>query len=346
MTKEVQPTIPAGQTLVFSDEDYKKAAKVWTKEFLQIPMLSIKEILKYFTGMGGVRYEVALPTVSSSAQFGPYNPNRVTQSLTNVVYRTLATNLGSVVENFEPNAYVSMLIGKMAGILGDAQKSAPSAKLVIAAVMKSLGWHFRQALFKAVKNPAGNTTMDLFDGFATIITKEIAAGQISAAIGNYMKVSPINSENAVDSFKAMERSCTPELRQTEKFLYCAPEYADAYNDAYLATHIATVYNTKFDQEILEGSSKRTTIIPIDAMSGTNIAIITPSWNMLYGYDNMSNLETVQVDRFSPFMLTLSALMFFGVQIHTLDPRCFKVFEIEEKKVEEDEKPNQGGEQQG
>lgn len=325
-----------GQTLVFSDDDYKKAAKIWTKEFLLIPLLSIKSVLQYFTGMGGVRYKAALPSVKSEAQFGPYNPNRITKSLTNVKYRELETFLGSVIEDFEPNHYVSLLIGKMAGILGDAQKSAPSVKLVIAAFMKSLGWHFREALFKAVRDSEGNTTMELFNGFDTIITNDIDAGKISDLEGNYLDVGLITSVNACDKLKEMERSCTPELRSMDKFLYCDPEIADMYEDSYLATHQAVIYNKQFEQQYLEGSRKHTTIIPIDSMAGTNRAIITPKWNMLYGYDNMSQLETLQIDRFAPFLLTLSALMFFGTQIHTIDPRCFKVFEYTTEEEEEPE----------
>ena len=151
--------------LVFSDADYEKAAKQWGKEFLLMPLYSCMETLKYMTGMPGTRYKVALPTVEGNAQFAPYRSNRRSNDQTKVDFREIETFFGNVRIDFEPNKQIQMLIGQSAAFLGDGQAQAPSAKTVIASVMKSLGAHLNDALFTAVRNPNGDTTADLFNGW-------------------------------------------------------------------------------------------------------------------------------------------------------------------------------------
>jgi hypothetical protein len=50
-------------------------------------------------------------------------------------------------------------------------------------------------------------------------------------------------------------------------------------------------------------------------------------NMLVGYDQMSDLETVMVKEYEPFILSYFATMFFGVQFESIDKRRFKVVEL-------------------
>ena len=312
----------------FSDEEYKKAAKNWKLPLLQLPLLAIQDVLQYMTGMGNVRYKVALPTVEGEAQFGPYNAFRKDTAGLNVKFRELETFPGSVIKDFEPNAYLQLLIGQMAGKLGDEQKNALSAQTVLGCVMKSLGYNLRQHLFDAVRNATGTGTADLFDGWMTIINKEITAGEIAAGKGNYQVISDtVTKQNAVDIAKLIERSADPYLRRTDKFLYCSPEFADLYNDCYQLTHAALPYNTQYNQVFVEGSGNRTTLVPLDVLAGSDKFILTPKSNMLYGFDNMSDLTRIQVDRFSSFVLTLSAIMFFGTQIYTIDKRFFKVIKF-------------------
>ena len=314
--------------IIFSDEDYKKAAKNWKLPLLQMPLLAIQDILQYMSGMGNVRYKVALPTIEGHAQFGPYNAFRKDEGDVNVKFRELETYCGSVIKDFEPNAYIQLLIGQMASALGDGQKNAPSAQAVIGCVMKSLGYNLRQHLFDAVRNASGTGTADLFDGWMTIINKEITAGEIATGKGNYQVITEtVTKQNAVDIAKEIERGADPYLRRSEKFLYCSPEFADLYNDCYKLTSGNVPYNKQYEQMYVEGSGNKTTIIPLDILSGSDKFILTPKANMLYGFDTMSDLTRIQVDRFSSFILTLSAVMFFGTQIYTLDKRYFKVIKF-------------------
>jgi hypothetical protein len=162
----------------------------------------------------------------------------------------------------------------------------------------------------------------------TIIENEITAGNLSFAKGNYMLMQDtITAANAVDLLKSLDRALDPQLRARQKFIYCAPEVADAYNDNYLLTHSGISYNTKFEQPVIEGSMGKTQLLPLDVLAGCSKMIVTTKDNMLYGYDSMGDVERLQIDRFAPFVLTLSAAMFFGTQIRSLDKRFCTVVEL-------------------
>ncbi len=313
--------------LVFSDEDYEKAAKKWQREFLLMPLFAAKDTLKYMTGMPGIRYKVALPTAEGNAEFAPYRADRKAADTTHVDFREIETFFGNVRIDFEPNKYIQLLIGESTAFLGDGQAQTPSAKLVIAAVMKSLGHNLNNALFTAKRNADGDTTADLFDGWNTILDKEITAGNIAEGKGNLLTIDAVTSANAVDIAKEIERSCNPHLRKLDKFLFCNPDFADKYNDAYLLSHAGISYNTKYNQAIVEGSNNKTTIVPLDCLAGTDKFIVTPKSNMLYGYDNMSDTEKLEVKRYQPWVITLAAAMFFGCQFRTIDERFLKVIKL-------------------
>ena len=81
----------------------------------------------------------------------------------------------------------------------------------------------------AQRRPAGDTTADLFDGFDTITEKEIAAGAIAEAEGNYMKIADeITAANAVDIAKSILFSLDPRLRSQDLYLYCSQDFVDKY----------------------------------------------------------------------------------------------------------------------
>ena len=312
----------------FSDEEYQKAAEKWRQQMLLLPMLSCKDSLRFMTGIPGIRNKEHVGTAKSNAQFGPYKADKNSSSTTEVKYRELETFFGNVCEDFEPNSVVTMLLGQNASFLGEGQKTAPSAKLVIASVLKSLGESLHNVLFTAKRNAEGDTSADLFNGFITIADAEVTAENISEAKGNLLKITTGFSEaDALDVAKSIERKAHPVLRATEKFLYCSPEFADAYNDAYMLTHGGIVYNKKFEQAVVEGSNNKTTLAPLTCLAGSSKFFLAPKSNMLYGYDSLSDQERIQVDRFKPFMLTLSAAMFFGVQFYSIDPRMLLMVDV-------------------
>lgn len=314
--------------LTFTLQEFQEAATKWRSDLLMLPIIGIQETLKYMTARPGIRYKENVGALSGDAQFGPYKPSRSTDFNLNVDYRTLETFMGSVVAKFEPNSAVSTLLGQVGATKGDGQMKAPTALHVLALIARGLSEHLNEAIWAGKRNAAGDTTIDLFDGFDTITDKEITSGAIAAEEGNYMKLAEeITSANAVDAAKEILFSLDPRLRSQDLYMFCTQDFADKYNEGYLLSHGGINYNTQYSQTTVEGSNGRLHIIPMYNKIGSKFIHICPKSNMLIGYDQMGDVESVMVKEYEPFILSYIATMFFGCQFESIDKRRFKVVEL-------------------
>lgn len=206
--------------------------------------------------------------------------------------------------------------------------TTPTALHVLSLIAKGLSEHLNDALWSGRRNPGGDTTADLFDGFDTITEKEIADGNIAADLGNYMKIDEaITSANAVDIAKSILFSLDPRLRKEELYMFCSQDFADKYNEGYLLTHGGIAYNTQYDQTSVEGSNGRLKLIPLYNKMDSKFIHVCPKANMLVGFDQMGDVENILVKEYEPFILSYIATMFFGVQFESIDKRRFKAIEL-------------------
>ena len=313
--------------LTFTLQQYQEAATIYRKDLLMLPIIGIQESLQYMTGRPGIRYKEEVASISGDAQFAPYKPSRSQDFNLNLDFRTLETYFGSVVAKFEPNSAISTLLGTGA-TKGDGQMTTPTALHVLALIAKGLAEHLNDALWNGKRNPAGDTTADLFDGFDTITENEIAAGAIAADLGNYMKIDEaITSANAVDVAKSILFSLDPRLRKEELYMFCSQDFADKYNEGYLMTHGGIAYNTQYDQTSVEGSNGRLKLVPLYNKMDSKYIHVCPKSNMLVGFDQMGDVENIMVKEYEPFILSYIATMFFGVQFESIDKRRFKAIEL-------------------
>lgn len=313
--------------LTFTLPDYQQAATRWRADLLMLPIIGCQDTLQHMTGRPGIRYKEQVGAISGTAQFGPYKPSRATDFNLNVDFRTLETYFGSVVARFEPNSAISTLLGT-GPTKGDGQMTVPTAKHVLALIAKSLSEHLNNAIWSGRRNAAGDTTADLFDGFDTITADEIAAGNIAAAKGNYMKLTEaVTTANAIDVAKQILFSLDPRLRAQDLNLYCSQQFADRYNEAMLLTHSGIGYYQQYGQDTVEGSNGRLHIVPLYNKADSPYIHVSPRQNMLVGYDQMGDTETVMVKEYEPFILSYIATMFFGCQFESIDARRLKVVEL-------------------
>jgi hypothetical protein len=313
--------------LTFTLQQYQEAATIYRKDLLMLPIIGIQESLQYMTGRPGIRYKEEVASISGDAQFAPYKPSRSQDFNLNLDFRTLETYFGSVVAKFEPNSAISTLLGTGA-TKGDGQMTTPTALHVLALIAKGLAEHLNDALWNGKRNPAGDTTADLFDGFDTITENEIAAGAIAADLGNYMKIDEaITSANAVDIAKSILFSLDPRLRKEELYMFCSQDFADKYNEGYLMTHGGIAYNTQYDQTSVEGSNGRLKLVPLYNKMDSKYIHVCPKSYMLVGFDQMGDVENIMVKEYEPFILSYIATMFFGVQFESIDKRRFKAIEL-------------------
>ena len=83
------------------------------------------------------------------------------------------------------------------------------------------------------------------------------------------------------------------------------------------SHMGTPYNTKYKNNELEGTDGRWKFCPLPNKAGSAFIHISPQENMLVGYDQMGDVESVAVKEYKPFVLSYVATMFFGVQLQSI-----------------------------
>ena len=313
--------------LQFSFQDFQHAAHKYRSLLLKLPIIGIEDTVKYMTQRPGIRYKESVAFSSGNAQFAPYKPARRTDFNLDLTFRTLETHFGSVVAQFEPNTAVSTLLGKGA-TKGDGQMKTPTALDVLTLIASGLSENLNNAIWSGIRNANGDTTQDLFDGFDTITENEITAGTVSASNKNYKKLtSKVTTANAVDIAKDILWSLDPRLRAQDLYMFCSQEFADLYNESYLLTHGATPYNKDYNQVAVEGSNGKLKLVPLFNKADSKFIHICPKSNMLIGYDQMSDAESVMVKEYDPFILSYIATMFFGVQFESVDMRRFMAVEL-------------------
>lgn len=312
----------------FTPEDYQTAAIKYRREILMTILQGVMRTIQYMTGRPGIRYKERVGEADADAQFAPYDPTNETDVDLKIGFRELETFFGSVVKNFEPNSAVSTLLGTGA-TKGDGQMQTPTAKLVLQLMAKKLSWYLNNAIWKAKRNPAGKTTMDLFDGFDTITQKEIDATNISAEKGNYIKLpEEITNESAVEVIRDnILFKLDEELRAQTCYLYCSQSILDKYNVAYQMVNGALPYNREFGHTSVEGSEGKLIFCPLSNKAGSDFIHVSPKRNMLVGYDSLGDVESIEVARFKPFVLSFIATMFFGTQFERIDKQNLFVADL-------------------
>lgn len=316
--------------VIFNNDEYAKAAITYEKEFLKIPMLTIGDYTKYMTMRTGVTGTVLVGQESVSAEFAPYKANRASDANLDIVLRPLTAYFASLNADFEPNEAISTIVGHRASqAMGSELSNTVTARDVLALIAKRASNKLATAIWKGKRKVNGTTSVDIFDGFDTIVENEITTGAIAAAKGNFYQITEtITSANADKVLKKVMFAMDPQLRAQECFMFVSQDIYDAYCEAYLDNHKGVMYNDKYEQIYLEGSNKKITIVPVADKAGSKFIQVTPKDNLLVGVDQESDAESVNVKDYKPDTLTFMMRMFIGVQIKSLDKAMLLVAKLQ------------------
>lgn len=304
-----------------------KSAQSFRKELLIMAVLGLGMSLKHMTLRPGVRYKETVGELSGSSELVPYTGSDTSTSTDLTIKgRELETNLGQCINYFDPNKLVQSIYGS--GITsGKGLEGLDINRAVVSKTVMDISKKLNKSLFSGVRNPAGTTTAALFDGFDTIVGKEITAGDIATAKGNLFNwgTDDISATNAVDVLKSIYRAASDELKEEKTKLFIPRSVYDAYLDDYQATVGNMQYNKAFEQVTLEGSSGMCELVPLVGKNGSSYINLTTKANALVGCYQMGDLENVEVRRGNnPFLLQLAMTMFFGVNFETISSERFLV----------------------
>lgn len=309
-----------GKVVVTSAElaKFETSAAKLRKELLTMPLMSVQDFLKHVSLRPGIRYSESVGELTGTMEVGPYSKTRIDDDDVEITPRTLYTYFGSVVKKFDPNSVYQSIWGSNI-TKGEGLKNTDITQQVLAFLSKKVGDALYFAQWNAKRNPTGDKTVDLFDGFDTIAEKEITDGKLSVGNGNLydLDISTIDKTNAVDTLKDIWRKADYHLKRQKCKLFVTPEILDAYNDDYKITTGAIAYNTQFNQTFVEGSGNMCEIVALPNKAGSKFMQLTTKQNMLVGVNQMTDEETVAVEKHEAFILQFIMTLFWGCQYESI-----------------------------
>ena len=308
--------ININQALIDAGTKYKK-------ELLTMPVAVLGDMLKYMTLITGLQGKEVGGALDTDAELRPYRTAKDAVDNTKITPYEWETFLGDVVKEFDPNALLGTLYT-------DRTSKKPTdrdiARLVALEMAKKVGEALYNASFTAVRNPAGETTATLFNGWATQMAAAVVAQTLKSTLGNYEDVSAtaIDVSNVGDVLKAAWRGLNPLLKKQGPNLYLPNSVLELYEDWYQVEYGHAPWNTDFTQRTLIGSEGKCKFVPLYNMEGTDKLIFTVKGNMKVGVDQESDKEDVKIRECdNPKMVQFFMMAYYGVGFDTLDKRFMK-----------------------
>lgn len=318
--------------IIITDTDLATSARTFRKELLTLPVHALSKSLQHMTLRTGIRYEEKVGELSADIEIGPYSETRIDDQNATIKTRVLRTYLGSVVKKFSPNSVYQTVYGSSI-TKGEGLKTTEIARTMVSYLAAKIGAGLDAHLFDAVRDDSGTKTVDLFNGFDTITSTDITAGNISAALGNlYAFTEEIDATNAVDQIVAFCRSANDFLQDKEGVKLFLPRWIyNAYLDDYKATTGAIVYNDKFIKRTVEGFDN-IEFVPMYQKKGSDFLHLTTKQNMLVGVNQSGEEENIAVEKHEAFILQFIATLFFGCQFESVAAERMLVGKLYHKPV--------------
>ena len=298
------------------------AGTKYRKELLVMPVATLAPFMKHATLKTGIQGREVGGMLTTDAELRPYRTAKDASDNTVITPYEWETFLGDVVKEFDPNAILGTLYTERTSVKPDKRAFAKRVALEMA---KKVGEKLYDNLFIAVRNAAGNNTVDLFNGYATQIAAAVTAGDLSGGKGNYQDITatPMTIDNCGDLLKAAWRNLDRILKGERVKLKLPDSVLDMYEDWFQVEHGHAPWNEKFEQRTLVGSRGRCEFVPLDNMEGTDYLEFSVKENVKVGCDQESDKETVEIRRpDNPKMVQFFMMAYFGVGYETMAKEYF------------------------
>lgn len=292
------------------------AGTKYRKELLAAPLVELAEILSNFTIKTGIQGKIVGGWLNTAAELRPYRTAKdATGSLT-VTPEEMENYLGDVVKEFDPHEVLGTLYTEVTNL---GVTNMAIAKRIALEVARKVGEKLYDNLFIADRDASGDNTVDLFNGFETLIADKVLGGTISEAIGNYMDLTgdSISESNCGDILKTAWRNLDRILKKQRVKLMVPESVMDFYEDWYQNEYSTQPWNQGVEQKFLVGSRGRCELVPLNCMSG-NYAIFSIKENMNILVDQTSDHETVRIRECdNPKLVQFFMKAYFGTGFETI-----------------------------
>lgn len=315
------------------------SSRKFRKEVLSMPIVALEDSLKYMTIRYGIRGEEVVGAVNSGAQLRPYRTAKDATNTSELYPRLLKTYLGDVVEEFDPVAIYETCYSEP---IAKKRTELEIVRTLCLEMSRQCSENLGLALFKAERDATGETTMDLFNGYDTIIAAEVAAGNIATAKGNLAALGDITVANVGDKLLAFYRGAHQALKTKKNlYLYLPIAVKEMYEDWFAANFNGSLYNKEYEKHFLHGSDKRVELVALPGMLGVDYLFLSTRKNILVGCDQMSDKEKFEINKCdNPKVVQFFMTMYFGVEFESIDQRLFLAgsFNLVLPGEEEEEEP--------
>lgn len=300
----------------------QNSSRRYRREVLALPIVQLEPSLRYMTLRQGIRGEEVVGTARSGAQLRPYRTSKDAVNTSKLDARSLTTFLGDVVEEFDPYQVYETCFGEP---ISRKRDKLEIVKRMCLEMARSSTENLALALFSAKRNPSGNTTMELFNGFDTIIESEKTATNISAEKGNLLDLGQLDAASIGDVLLEFYRSLHITMKHKAQVMMFVPTTVrEMYDDWYAANFTSAPYNTQYEQIYLHGTHKKCVLVDLPGMEASKNLIISTRDNLLVGADQISDKEKFEVRRpDNPKVVQFFMTMYFGVEFQSIDQRTFK-----------------------
>lgn len=294
----------------------------YSQDFITMPQAVLEKSLQFLKKITGIHGKMTVGKLKSDAQWKPYqigtyDPNNTTT----VEPRTIETFMLELLEEFDPATIYQTVYGK---VLKKDRTTLEGVRAAVAEMGRCASAKLTKAIWTGKRNATGNTCMDGFDGFDTIIAKEKADGAISKALGNYFQSGKLTEYNIGDKLMLLWSTMSHLLKEEESlFIYMPSNVREMYDKWYNDNYKGANYTNKYNQRVLVGTNERCVIADMAGMDDVKHIIITTKDNMVVGFDGESGMESfdIRVPN-NPKMVQIFAELFMGCQITNLEKECF------------------------
>lgn len=294
----------------------------FAKDFLTMPQAVLAKSLKFLNKITGVHGKITFSKLKSGAQWKPYKYGEFNPSNSTSFHpRTLETFHLELDEEFDPASVYSTVFGK---VLKKDRTSLEVVRAAVAEMARQSSGNLTKTIWTGVRNEDGETSLDNFDGFDTIIAKEKVAGNISRTLGNYFQSGKLTEYNIGDKLMLLWTTMTHLLKDNETlYLYMPSNVREMYDKWYNNNYNGANYTNEYNQRVLVGTNQRCVIADMAGMDDVKHIIFTTKDNMIVGFDGESNMERFEIRvPNNPKMVQVFAETWMGCQILNLEKECF------------------------
>ncbi|MBR5215264.1 MAG: hypothetical protein IKV80_03450 [Bacteroidales bacterium] len=294
----------------------------FAKDFLTMPQAVLAKSLKFLNKIAGVHGKITFSKLKSGARWKPYKYGEFNPSNSTSFHpRTLETFHLELDEEFDPASVYSTVFGK---VLKKDRTSLEVVRAAVAEMARQSSGNLTKTIWTGVRNEDGETSLDNFDGFDTIIAKEKVAGNISRTLGNYFQSGKLTEYNIGDKLMLLWSTMTHLLKDNETlYLYMPSNVREMYDKWYNNNYNGANYTNEYNQRVLVGTNQRCVIADMAGMDDVKHIIFTTKDNMIVGFDGESNMERFELRvPNNPKMVQVFAETWMGCQILNLEKECF------------------------